>query len=107
MNKIIKQIWPLVIGLVFLWFAQNELLITIGILLVIILTFKTEYHKNELKWLFIGIITGIILELGGDYFYKLQFWSKGSFFGVPIWLPLLWGYIFVIVRRIGNIVVKK
>lgn len=107
MNKIIQQIWPLVIGLVFLWFVKNEIITTIGILLVILITFKIDYHKKEFYWLLIGIITGTICELGGDYFFKLQFWADGAFFGIPLWLPLLWGYMFVIIRRIGNIVVGK
>jgi len=106
MNKILKEIWPLLLGLVFLWFVKNEFLIFIGLLLIIGISFKINYEKNEFYWLFIGIITGITLEIGGDYFYKLQFWTSGSFFGLPLWLPLLWGYIFVIVRRIGNLVVK-
>ena len=107
MNKILEQIWPLIIGLVFLWFVQNEIIIFIALSIVIGITFKISYQKNEFKWLIIGIIIGILLEIGGDYFYKLQIWTSGSFFGIPIWLPILWGYVFVIVRRIGNIVVKK
>ncbi|MBD3361563.1 hypothetical protein GF358_02095, partial [Candidatus Woesearchaeota archaeon] len=102
MNEILKQVWPFIIGLIFLWFVKNEILIFAALIIVILITFKIEYSKNEFYWLIIGIIFGILLELGGDYFYKLQTWSSGMLFGIPIWLPLLWGYVFVIVRRIGN-----
>jgi hypothetical protein len=107
MNKILKEIWPMLIGLVILFFIHTEIIITIVTLAVILITFKIRYEKNEAYWFFTGIIIGILLEIGGDMFYKLQFWSQGSFFGIPLWLPLFWGYLFVIVRRIGNIVVKK
>jgi hypothetical protein len=105
-----KSLWTEIIllslSIFLIWSMKNEFLITISIIVLFIACFFFEYHKGELSLLFIGIITGIIIELGGSLIYKLQYWIVGSFFGIPLWLPLLWGYGFIFIRRIGNIVVK-
>ena len=46
MKEIIRQIWPLLIGLVFLWFIKNEIAIFIALLVIIGITFKIDYHKQ-------------------------------------------------------------
>lgn len=89
-----------------MWFTHNELFISLLLLCLIITTFLIKYEKNEIYLLLLGIIAGIIAEVGGDYFNKVQYWEQGSFFGVPFWLPLLWGYGVIYFRRIGNWIVK-
>lgn len=98
---------PLLIAFVIVWFIQQELVITLILFVLIGLSFKLSYEKNEWRLLIFGIILGIILEIGSDQILKLQFWSEGMLFGIPLWLPFMWGYGFVLIRRIGNLIVKE
>jgi hypothetical protein len=107
--KPFKQIFIQLIPLL-VWFlliiSRNELLITAGLIIAILATFKIKYYKGEWLFFLIGVIAGIILEVGGDLIYQLQYWQQGSLFGVPLWLPLFWGCAFVFIRRTGNLIVK-
>ena len=53
----------------------------------------------------VGMGTGIIVEVGLGLVVRTQHWEYASFFGVPFWLPIIWGYGFVVMRRFGNIIV--
>jgi membrane-bound metal-dependent hydrolase YbcI (DUF457 family) len=79
--------------------------LSLFVVLLIVLTFLIRYYKNEWKILFIGIVLSLFFEIGGDLIYKAQFWENASFFGIPLWLPLLWGYGFIIIRRVGNFII--
>jgi len=105
-KQILFDIFLFILPLPFMWFTHNELFISLLLLCLIITTFLIKYEKNEIYLLLLGIIAGIIAEVGGDYFNKVQYWEQGSFFGVPFWLPLLWGYGVIYFRRIGNWIVK-
>ena len=37
--------------------------------------------------------------------YREQFWANTSWLDVPLWLPLAWGMGFIIIRRLGDIIV--
>ena len=104
--NILLNIALLIIFSVLFFLTSNEWILTGLIVLLIILALKIEYHKREWLLLLIGIICGVILEVGGDAIYKLQYWTYGSFFGIPLWLPLFWGYAFILINRIGKVVVK-
>jgi len=69
-------------------------------------TFLHRYQKGEVYLFLLGLFFGLILELIGN-FYLGQKWAEASFFTVPIWLPIFWGYGFVIIRRIGEIFVER
>jgi len=106
-ESILFQLIPLFLVLVIFFFTQKEFYVTLGIILMIGLSFFIEYNKNEWKVFLFGIVLGFLFEIGGDLIYKAQYWENASLFGIPIWLPLMWGYGFVFIRRIGNILVKK
>ncbi|MCK5107674.1 MAG: hypothetical protein KAQ83_03025 [Nanoarchaeota archaeon] len=110
MNKFLKVLLkalPLAGPMIVFIFTKNEYLIALSIILFITIILKVKYYKNEWIILLVGIVCGIIGEVGGDLIYKMQSWESGSFFGVPIWLPLFWGYIFLLTRRVGNLIVKN
>lgn len=101
-KNLFRDIISLILFPVIFLLTQNELVVTIFIIALLITAFKIHYNKNEIKLFLIGIILGIIMEIGGDLIFKMQYWENASFFGIPIWLPILWGYAFVFIRRIGN-----
>lgn len=105
-----KSLWIevilLLLSILLIWLMKNEFLITISVIVLLICGFFLEYHKGEWSLFIIGIITCIVIEIGGSQIYKLQYWISGSFFSIPLWLPILYGYSFIFIRRIGNIIVK-
>lgn len=106
-KKLLLQLLFLVLALLTIWFIRNEFFITILMVVLLAISFKLKYHKNEWKLLAIGVIAGLVLEVGGDLIYKLQYWETGVLMGIPLWVPLLWGYVFVFARRIGDIIVSN
>lgn len=85
-------------------FILLELPLTVlAILFCVLLLVRRE--KGELLLFFVGLGTGLIIEVGLGMIARTQHWEYASLFGVPYWLPLIWGYGFVIMRRIGNGVV--
>jgi len=107
MKKNIILLIFFVLPVISLWFFKNEIITCFIIVIILGINFYFfEYHKNEILWFLIGVIAGTTLEVGGDIFYKLQSWDKGSLYGLPLWLPLLWGYGFVFIRRLGNLIVS-
>lgn len=85
---------------------KNEYIIFASAVIAIFLIFILKYEKNEWILLCLGIILGIIVELGGDLIYKIQYWQNGSFYGIPLWIPLFWGIAFIVFRRIGNAIIN-
>lgn len=86
---------------------RNEFVVAGSVVVLAVLFLVLHRERGEITLFIIGVILGIVLEVGGDMIYKLQYWEHGSFFGIPYWLPLMWGYAFVFIRRIGNHIVKK
>lgn len=83
----------------------NELPVTIlAILFTGVLMLRTE--RGEWHLFFVGLSLGLIIEVGLGLVGRTQFWAHASFFGVPYWLPIMWGYGLVIMRRIGNAIVQ-
>lgn len=79
----------------------NELPLTLlAVVFCLLLLWRRE--KGEGILFFLGLLTGLIIEVGLGLIARTQLWEYASFFGVPYWLPLIWGYGFVIMRRIGN-----
>jgi hypothetical protein len=113
-SGLVEIIRSIVIPLVFLILffitlplIRDEIISSIILLLFIITSFIIKYYRKEWILFTIGFILGIILEIGGDMIYKLQYWETQSFLGVPPWLLILWGFQFVIVHRIGTIIMRK
>ena len=75
--------------------------LTIFILAIALITLKVSYHKRELLLFFIGLVFGLIIEIGLRQFGYQQVWIDASLYGVPYWLPLIWGFGFVIITRLG------
>jgi hypothetical protein len=53
----------------------------------------------------VGFVVGLSIEVGLGLIARSQHWENASLWGVPYWLPVIWGYGFVVMRRIGNHVV--
>jgi len=111
----IKDLWknllvPTILLLLFfasLEIFKSEVISTLILIACIVITFQIKHYDKEWLLLIVGIIIGVAFEIGGDLIYKLQYWEMSSFFGLPYWLPLLWGLGFIIIHRIGSMIVKN
>jgi hypothetical protein len=54
----------------------------------------------------LGVAMAVVIEVGLGLIARSQVWSDASFLGIPYWLPLIWGYGFVVMRRVGNYIVR-
>lgn len=86
---------------------KREYFISIALILFLLISLKFSKEKNEWKILVLGTVIGFFMEYMAIFFYKLQYWNEASFFGMPLWLPILWGIGFIYIRRIGNLVIEK
>ncbi len=102
--------WFIVFPLLFpfmLIFSTNEWIVAGWVVILILGVFLVQYIKREWMLLGIGILGGIIAEVGGDMIVKLQYWGNGSLLGIPVWLPLLWGLGFIAIHRIGRMIITR
>lgn len=116
MKSIIKQktaeiILP--VGLMIVFFVLQSLGLIrefwLGSILVLImcLTWWLKYYKGEALLFIIGLFSGAFIEIGLRVFGFQQVWKDSSLFGVPVWLPVVWGVGFVLIARLGDMVKKK
>lgn len=87
---------------VFQVFAQpSELTLTITLLALIAITFLLHRNKGEGKMFLVGLGAGLFIEVVLGLVARQQHWENASLFGVPYWLPLIWGVAFPLITRIG------
>jgi hypothetical protein len=86
--------------------GQSETLLTVFAIIISILCIYSS-SKGEIVVYLVGLAMGLVIEVGMGLVLRTQHWTNASFFGVPFWLPLIWGYGFVILRRVGNLIVSK
>ena len=104
--KFFKKLGIPLFGFIFFFIVQSmgfvgESALTFFVVILFILTIAIYYHKKELLLFFVGCIFGFIIEIGLRYFGYQQVWNNASLLGVPYWLPLIWGYGFVVITRLG------
>lgn len=79
--------------------SEKALTLTAALLSVFIVTLR--YNHGEAVLFAAGLVLGLVVEIGLRRLGSQQIWHKASFFGVPYWLPLVWGIGFVIITRLG------
>ena len=67
----------------------------------IILTGRNK--KSELTIFVYGFIMGGILEVFGNHIVGYQKFLNPDFLSIPLWLPICWGYAFVVMKRVSLI----
>jgi hypothetical protein len=104
--SIINEFWIPSLALVLFFFFQalgnlSELALTAGAVGVSALLFYWYDRMGEKYLYFFGVAIGAWIEVGFRYLGYQQVWADASFFGVPYWLPLAWGIMFVLITRFG------
>ena len=85
----------------------SELTLTGVIVLLTIFTFLVHRNKGEYTLFIVGLITGFVIEVGLGLIARQQNWENASLWGVPFWLPVVWGLGFVVITRIGCYIRKE
>lgn len=87
---------------------RNELLLTIVVILFGILIAYLPHERKTKIWLWIiGIIVGFTIEVLMGFVSRSQYWNYGSLFGVPLWLPFVWGLGFETIYLLGRYIKSR
>ena len=102
LTKVFIETLPILFGifLSYLFWQDNVLLLIIYLVLTLGLIY---FHKDKPEFIIFayGILIGAIVEVIGTQISGYQSFTKPDFGGIPIWLPIVWGYGFVAMKRIG------
>ena len=102
MKKIISifiQAIPVIVMIGLIPFIKNDFTLAVVDIAIIGFSFNIKYNKKDLIFLIFGFIALFFSEA---FFIStgVEVFQRNSLFGLmPIWLPILWGYAFVAMRR--------
>jgi len=88
---------PIMIGLIPI--IQNDYFLTIVYVGIILVSFLIKKEKGEILIFFLGFFIMILSEV---VFVStgVETFIRNTLFGLmPLWLPFLWGYGFVVIKR--------
>lgn len=89
---------PIMLMIALIPVVTNDFLLA-GIYLCIIAVAAARYTKQDFTFLIFGFFAMFVSE----YFFIMtgvETFERDSLFGImPLWLPILWAYVFVAVRR--------
>ncbi len=98
-NKVLLNILPVLVMIGLIPLIQNDYLVTLLYIVLIILSFKIQKTKNDFLVFWVGLI-GMTLS---EYIFistGVETFTRNSLFGLmPLWLPFLWAYGFVAIKR--------
>lgn len=102
MKKVIaisKEAWPIVFMIGLIPLIPNDYLLTALYCAIICILLVLKRTKDDILVLFVGFISMTIFE----YIFiatGVEVFQRNSLFGImPLWLPFLWSYGFVVIKR--------
>jgi len=78
---------------------KNDYLLAVVYILIIAIALKIKKERNDFLFLVFGFFVMIVSEA---FFIstRVETFNRNSLFGLmPIWLPILWAYVFVAMKR--------
>ena len=113
MNKTLKKAidiflnaLPILIMIGFIPVFQNDYFLSLIYIVIIIIALLAKYEKNDIPILIFGFFIMILSE----YIFistGVETFIRNSLFGImPLWLPILWAYGFVAIKRSVRIIEK-
>lgn len=97
--KIFEETIPVIIMIGLIPLISNDYLLSILYILIIAICLFLKKEKGDFIFMGFGFIVMIISE---SIFIStgVEVFIRNSLFGLmPLWLPLLWAYVFVVMRR--------
>lgn len=96
---ILREFIPIGIMIGLIPLVKNDYLLTAIYVLIIIISLSIKREKNDFVVMTVGFFAMIVSE---SLFIStgVETFIRNSLFGLmPFWLPFLWGYAFVVMKR--------
>lgn len=91
---------PIILMIAIIPIFKNDYALTGIYALIIAISFAVKYNKKD----HLFFISGLIIMMISEYFFisaGVETFTRNSLFGLmPLWLPVLWAYAFVAMKRI-------
>ena len=98
---------PIILMIIIIPVFKNDYILTGIYVLIILLSFFIKYEKQD----YLFFIFGFIFMTISEYLFVstgVETFIRNSLFGLmPLWLPILWAYSFVAMKRAIIILDKK
>jgi len=91
---------PIVLMIILIPLIQNDYFLSIAYAIIIIASFFMHYEKKDTFVFIFGFFAMGISEL---FFVStgVETFVRNSLFGImPLWLPIIWAYAFVAMKRV-------
>ncbi len=103
MTKVVSGIFlnliPIILMIGLIPLVQNDYILAAICLAIIAASLLVKYEKGDVVFLIFGLVIMTIME----YFFVSagsEIFTRQTLLGVmPLWLPVMWGYGFVAMRR--------
>jgi hypothetical protein len=82
---------------------MDVIALTLLIFILLIITLRFDYRKDDIYHTISGMILGSIAEIICVYFGVWRY-ANPTFLGIPLWLPLAWGVGVLSIKRIAVII---
>ena len=90
---------PIIIMISLIPVFKNDYILTGIYALIIAVSFAIKYDQKD----YLFFIFGFIIMIISEYFFistGVETFIRNSLFGLmPLWLPVLWAYAFVVIKR--------
>ena len=99
LEKILIEVIPILLMIGLIPLIGNDYLLTGLYLIIICVSLLMKYEKKDLLFLLFGLG---VMTLSEFIFIStgVETFNRASFIGMPIWLPFLWAYAFVVIKRV-------
>lgn len=101
-EKVIPIFWyslPIVVLIGLVPVVQNDLILAAMYALCIVTLLNIKSEKNDL----LAVLFGLVGITASEYLFVMtgvETFTRNSLFGImPLWLPLLWAYAFLTIKR--------
>lgn len=96
---IFLNLLPIIVMILLIPVIRHDFALTIAYIIIIVIAFLVQYFPKDISFFVFGFIVMSISE----YFFirtGVEVFERKSFLGVmPLWLPFLWAYGFVVMKR--------
>jgi hypothetical protein len=96
---IIYEAVPIIFMIALIKFIQNDIFLLLTYIAIIAVSFSARILQDDYIFFTFGFIAMTITEM---YFIStgVETFKRNSLLGfIPVWLPFLWGYAFVAMKR--------
>lgn len=97
--KIFLNTFPIIVMIGLIPLIKNDYYLTSAYVFIIIISFIIKYEKRDLTFL----IFGFLIMTVSEYIFintGVESFNRRTLFGImPLWLPFLWSYAFMAIKR--------